>query len=124
MPSSLKGPRLSSADITRKLVGATRIGAASRRDQPVGPEYVYTVSLVFDPATAGGLHWHDTVGCTFCCGPTAGSALELRVEDPSDPTGYRCACARVLCRTAVVAAYTYGTRTISDFYYVTSSRLK
>jgi hypothetical protein len=56
-----------------------------------GSQGSYTVTVRFDDtdnSTAGGLHFEGSACCTICCGHKNGSALQLRVVNTSDLTGY------------------------------------
>ena len=70
---------------------------------------VYTVAMTFSTATAGGLHFHGAAECIACCGSKNGSAVQVRVVNATDMTGYtwqRSASPTVVNGNTVTAAFT------------------
>ena len=84
---SSSGPVLASASIVAAAAAAVIPTASGLHVRGA-----VKVTATFDPATAKGLHWHGTAECTVCCTPNANyrefSALELRVVNDSDITGF------------------------------------
>jgi hypothetical protein len=67
------GPVLQSAMITKQdVTGGSR----------------YDVTITFNESTTQGMHFAGAADCTICCSAKNGSAVQLRVVNSSDPTGY------------------------------------
>lgn len=48
----------------------------------------YSVEISFKKETAQLLHFAGAADCTICCATENGSAIKLRIDNASDPTGY------------------------------------
>jgi hypothetical protein len=48
----------------------------------------YMISIVFTANTSDGLHFTGAADCTVCCSAANGSAVQLRTQNATDPTGY------------------------------------
>jgi hypothetical protein len=87
------GPVLLSASISKQQQQrrsySNGSGAAVRSSSDDGGDGdAYEVSIEFTAATAGTLHFAGAAECTICCSHMNGSAIQLRVENATDPTGY------------------------------------
>ena len=81
------GPVLESATITK--MGKSDAGvAAAESDAESTESESFAVRIVFQKASATNMHFAGSACCIDCCGAQNASAVQLRVANASDPTGF------------------------------------
>lgn len=102
--ASAFGPVLESATILKTPPNAQQ----AEEGEEVGNSY--EVTLTFTAETATSLHFVGSACCTICCGSRNGSAIKLRVENASAPSGYS-------WQRTESPSVVSGTRTVTARFY-------
>ena len=95
--ASASGPVLQSAAIEKQSSSSSSSSRSTNTSTSTGTTAIsgnaavdisYKVTMTFDAQTADNLHFAGAACCIICCQSQNGSAVQLRVENSSDPTGY------------------------------------